>query len=343
MNTLIKKISLLILHVQATNFNMAPLVYNTSPSGTILFSNPSTTRIYYPISSQMIVYPQNCLISNPFQPALIEVPYYNTQLNHICPTNPYNHIPDGRIPSTNQFSTASTPRYDANYLSVVSQDNSQPSAANRPYLGQHYNVLNPNYDSSIQVTFKEIEDYFKTRKFINIASKHMVDIFAYDFGNVSKQLHIKSDKKFPMALQEIIHNEMSFYKLYEKLEYKERLADLIVNNFYLDDKNSILFTIFISFFSRGFKNYTPKNHSGCIDCLLKKTARNKPFSDKSLLYTIEIWKTYHLTFHSFKEAYDILVTLGTYFMFDDFMKNACSLAYSYKKYVFNSLRLFFNN
>ncbi|RVD90926.1 hypothetical protein TUBRATIS_26400, partial [Tubulinosema ratisbonensis] len=186
-----------------------------------------------------------------------------------------------------------------------------------------------------------IEDGFWTPKYKHIKENHVTDLTMNSKICLANFTHSLTKESFLSKSKEILIYQMNKRKNYDKIKYVNHILNLIISNFENDYKAASLFVIYITFATKGFKNYVSRHRKDCIQYLLSPSAILFIFSDVSLVNTINIWKGFNLEFHNIKTGYEILVSIGFRFSFVDEHENADRFVFSYKKYVKHCLKKFF--
>ncbi|RVD91047.1 hypothetical protein TUBRATIS_25150, partial [Tubulinosema ratisbonensis] len=189
--------------------------------------------------------------------------------------------------------------------------------------------------------YNPIEDGSRTQKYKHIKESHVTDLTMNSTICLTNFTHSLTKESFLSKSKEILIFQIELRKHHDKIKHVDHILNLIISNFENDYKAASLFVIYITFATKGFKNYVSRHKNDCIQYLLSSSAIRFIFSDVSLVNTINIWKRFNLEFHNIKTGYEILVSIGFRFCFVDEPKNADRFVFSYKKYVKHCLKKFF--
>ncbi|RVD91153.1 hypothetical protein TUBRATIS_24040 [Tubulinosema ratisbonensis] len=257
-----------------------------------------------------------------FQPLLVSshpMPIENKQLNrtqHERRHHPYQRPINSSLQN--------------NPLNILTFTN--PNLHNYP-LAQPSFEIQPNDPSSYFVTYQSILRAIKTPKLDAFDNKTEFDIKSnIDFYKLKIEI-IDNIQLLKINLHSLIQRTMKYNKTPETSVDIFHIVELITKEFECDHKQTALFTIFILFFTKGFRRYLVVDGLKICDNLFNRYKRNNLFNDKSIVNSIKTWKNFNLKFDTIKEGYDILVNLGKYYIFDPRYVNTIFIAHSYKGYI----------
>ncbi|RVD93094.1 hypothetical protein TUBRATIS_003820 [Tubulinosema ratisbonensis] len=339
----VNRIIAFILHFQAINSSPFYIYYSPNSFEYMGFPNQPTMQNYYPINTQINSHPQYFMFNTYPRPIYLETYHVPTQLHPSSSLYHNNYYINRQIPVLGQFNVANVPTYHVNNISSTPQGYPLSTTENYFNFQQDVNLQRSPPNDSKTNFYQFLVYYHRTKEFVNINAVHEIDEDSKRYNIICRKYNKDYNQEFTTRLKEIIIGGMYVYHQHEKMLESVHLADLIFYCFDYDYKNTSLFIIYMSFARRGFSNYYPRGGPNCIDHIFYEYNANQSSSNKSLLKSIETWKTFNLEFQTIKEAYDILVLLGTFYLFNDNLHGANEFVYSYKKYVLDSLILLFNN
>ncbi|RVD91832.1 hypothetical protein TUBRATIS_16990 [Tubulinosema ratisbonensis] len=329
--------------IDSNNYS-ADSAYTNSPNAcnqTLPYINQRNSYIIYSL--------QPLVIDNNTQP-LSQITYHDSnQTNHentftqsqqtLSEVNPPMSTMslNNTIPQQEEFlQNNSLPFYNSkNFCRVNPQELNAESS--KSYSNKSKNPTNSNY------TPRDSSSHYQNATFALFSREHFYDIkIKKSKYNIKFNLRLDRKEVFERN-KEIIRKEILYHKNFNVLQYIDQILELVFRSFGNDFKNASLFIIFISYFRRGFRRYVNRDRFDFVDHLFYKNLSYSPFSNRALINTIFIWKTFKFDFSTIKEGYDILVVLGDYYIFNIHRQNIDSYIFSYKKFAFLALEYLFND